>query len=389
MASGPPLEGVTVLDLATVGPAARCSRILADYGAAVVKVGAPPRRKGVQIEPAFHAYAGHRGMKRVRIDLKAPAGRDAFLRLAADADVVIESLRPGVAARLGIGYEDVRRASPRIVYCSTSGYGQHGPYAAWAGHDLNYLALAGFLGCTQPRADGGPPIPGASLADSAGGGMHAALSILAALLRRSTRGEGAHLDVSVTEGVLQLMSLHVDEYLATGSEPRPGSGLLTGRYACYDLYPAGDGRWLAVGAIEPHFFANLCRATGLEHLIPHQLDDARQDEIRADLRQAFSRRSRDEWVTALGPADACVSPVYSISELVEDPHLRARHAFAEAEHPEHGRFRQLGRVLAGAEAPAQPEPVKEASTTDTDELLRAVGLPASEIEKLRQEGVVA
>jgi alpha-methylacyl-CoA racemase len=387
--SSPPLHGITVLDFATVGPAARCSRILADYGAEVVKIGAPPRRSGVQIEPAFHAYAGHRGMKRVRLDLKAPAGRDAFLRLAAKADVVIESFRPGVVARLGIDYEAVRASNPGIVYCSTSGYGQEGPYAAHAGHDLNYLALAGFLACTQPRADGGPPIPGATLADSAGGGMHAALAILAALLRRGRTGEGEHLDVSVAEGVLQLMSLHVDEYLATGSEPGPGSGLLTGRYACYDLYPARDGRWLAVGAIEPQFFANLCRELGVEAWIPHQLDDERQDEIRADFRRAFAERDRDDWVAALRSADACVTPVLSVAELTEDPHLVARGAFCEAEHPKHGRFRQVARVLAGAEAAVAPEALCDAAETQAEDLLKGAGFAPSEIEKLRQEGVVA
>jgi alpha-methylacyl-CoA racemase len=384
-----PLDGITVLDFATVGPAARCSRILADYGAEVVKIGAPPRRSGVQIEPAFHAYAGHRGMKRVRLDLKAPTGRNAFLRLAEKADVVIESFRPGVVARLGIGYEDVRSANPGIIYCSTSGYGQDGPYAGFAGHDLNYVALAGFLACTQPRADGGPPIPGATLADSAGGGMHAALAILAALLGRGRTGEGVHLDVSVAEGVLQLMSLQVDEYLATDVEPGPGSGILTGRYACYDLYRARDGGWLSVAAIEPHFFANLCRALGLETWIPHQLDDERQEEIRAAFRLAFAQRDRDDWAAELGPADACVAPVLSVAELTGDPHLEARGVFGEAEHPRHGRFRQVGRVLAGASAAAGPEIVFDAADTQTEELLLGAGLEPGEIEKLRREGVVA
>src|SRR5437867_7290167 len=150
------LAGVTVLDLSSVGPAARTSRWLADYGARVVKVGPPPRQSGVQIVPPFYAYSGHRGMRRVLLDLKSPAGRDAFLRLAARADVVIESFRPGVADRLGIGDAAVRAANPRIVYCSTSGYGQSGPRARWAGHDLNYLAAGGYLDCSGRAAGGGP-----------------------------------------------------------------------------------------------------------------------------------------------------------------------------------------------------------------------------------------
>jgi crotonobetainyl-CoA:carnitine CoA-transferase CaiB-like acyl-CoA transferase len=384
-----PLASVRVLDLSSVGPASRCTRILADYGAEVVKVGPPPRKGSKQIEPPFFSYAAGRGMRRTKIDLAAPAGREAFLRLASRADVVIESYRPGVAARLGIGYEDVRARSPRVVYCSTSGYGQAGPYAGWAGHDLNYLALGGYLDCSSPRADGGPPIPGASVADSAAGGMQAAIAILAALLRRGPGDEGAYLDVSVADGVLQLMSLHIDEYLATGTEPGPGSNLLTGRYACYELYRARDGGWLAVAAIEPAFYANLCRALGCEHCIPHQLDDARQDEIRDAFRQAFARRDRDAWVAELAPADTCVTPVYTVPELTRDPHFAARGAFTDARHPERGRFRQVGPVLAGSPRSAGPCELPGSQQTDTGDLLGEAGLRPQEIEKLRAEGVVA
>ncbi len=153
--------------------------------------------------------------------------------------------------------------NPRIVYCSTSGFGQDGPRSGWAGHDLDYLAVGGYLAATGPRADGGPPVPGATIADAAGGGMHAALAVCAALVGRATTGEGTFLDVSVADGVLWLMSLAVDEHLATGTEPGPGHDVLTGRYACYDTYRAADGKWLAVAAIEAKFFANLCRALGL------------------------------------------------------------------------------------------------------------------------------
>jgi alpha-methylacyl-CoA racemase len=389
MSPPPALAGITVLDFSTVGPGSRCSRILADYGADLVKIGAPPRRGALQIEPAFWAYSGQRGARRVRIDLKVPAGRDVFLRLAEAADVVIESFRPGVAARLGIGYDDVARANPRIVYCSTSGYGQHGPRARWAGHDIDYLAVGGFLHCSGRRADGGPPLPGATLADAAAGGMQAAIAILAALLRRARTGRGECLDVAVADGVLWLMSLAVDEHLATGAEPGPGHDLLTGRYACYDVYRARDGGWLAVGAIEPAFFANLCRALGCEEWIPHQTDDARQGEIRAAFRAAFAARDRDAWVEALAPADTCVAPVLSVAELARDAHLESRGAFGEARHPEHGRFRQLAPLLAGSERGAGPASLRAASHSDADDLLRAAGLSAAEIGKLKDEGVVA
>jgi alpha-methylacyl-CoA racemase len=389
MASSPALDGTTVLDLSTVGPASRASRILADYGATVVKVGAPPRKSGVQIEPAFWAYSAGRGTKRVRLDLKAPAGREAFLRLAAAADVVIESFRPGVVDRLGIGYEAVRAVRPDVVYCATTGYGQDGPAARHAGHDVDYLAVGGFLATGGRRADGGPPLPGATVADSAAGGMHAALAVMAALLRRARSGEGAYLDVAVAEGVLQLMALAVDEHLATGAAPGPGHDVLTGRYACYDTYRARDGGWLAVGAIEPVFWANLCKALGLETWIPHQSDDEAQEAIRADLRRIFATRDRDAWAAELAPADTCVAPVLAVDELVRHPHFEARGVFVEAEHPVQGRFRQLGPVLAGTTRPEGPVRVPDASRTDTEALLAAAGMDTEEIAKLRAEGIVA
>jgi alpha-methylacyl-CoA racemase len=383
------LDGVTVLDFATVGPAARASRWLSDYGADVVKVGAPPRKSGVQIEPPFYAYSGHRGMRRVQLDLKADAGREAFLALAAEADVVIESFRPGVVDRLGIGYDAVRDVNAGIVYCSTSGYGQTGPKSQWAGHDLNYLALGGYLDCSGRTDEGGPALPGATIGDSAGGGMHAAMAVLAALVQRERTGRGAHLDVAVADGVLAFMSLYVDEYLATGEVPGPGHNILTGRYACYDLYEAADGGWLAVGAIEPHFFANLCRVLGHEELIEHQMDDERQDEIRNAFRAAFATRDRDDWVDELAPADCCVSPVLTVPELVEDPQVTARGAVVDAEHPEAGRFRQLGAVLAGQLDGAEPIEVPDWSATQTADLLAAVGYDAATVDQLRTEGVIA
>ena len=339
------LRGVSVVDLSTVGPASRCTAALRDLGARVTKVLGP---EGKQIEPPFFAYGAGRGMTSVRVDLKSEDGMAEFLALCGQADVVVESYRPGVAARLGIGYDRVRDVNPTIVYASLSGYGQVGPYSQWAGHDINYLALGGFLGTQGRSPNGGPAIPGATVADSAGGGLHAALSICAALFHRERTGRGTYLDVSTTEGVLHLMALFVDEYLATGRETKPGGSLLTGKYACYDVYECADGKWLSVGAIEPQFFANLCEALGVGELADHQMDDARQDEIREALAEAFATKPRDEWVAELAAKNTCVAPVLSISEVTQDEHLRARGAFIQSSHPDHGSFEQVGPVLAGA-----------------------------------------
>lgn len=388
-ASPPPLlDGIRVLDLSSVGPASRASRWLADYGAQVVKIGPPVRKAGVQIDPPFHSYGAGRGMSRIRIDLKSKAGREVFLRLTGGAQVMIESYRPGVAQRLGIGYDDVKRMNPGIIYCSTSGYGQDGPHSKWAGHDLNYLAVAGYLACSGTRDDGGPCLPGATVADSAGGGLQAVASILAALVRHGRSGDGCYLDVSAADGVLALMSLGTDQLLATGENPGPRQTLLTGRFACYDLYRARDGRWLSVAAIEPRFFANLCRALGLEQYAEDQLDDSRQDEIRGALQKAFAERDRDDWIRELAPADTCVAPVNTIAEVTRDDHFRSRGVFMQAQHPERGSFEQVAPILAGAVRAQPVHQVRAAGETDCESLLAGLGMSEREIEKLERDGAV-
>ena len=383
------LDGIRVLDLGSVGPAARASRILADYGASVVKVGAVPRAGGVQIIPPFYAYSGNRGMQRALFDLKAGTGRDAFLALAAHSDVVIESFRPGVVDRLGIGFDALRAANPRIVLCSTSGYGQDGPRSNWAGHDVNYLAASGFLDCTGRRGDGRPALPGATVADIAAGGMQAAMAIMAALLRRERSGTGEHLDVSIADGALAMMSLYVDEFLATGVEPGPGHYILTGRYACYDVYTCADGRFVSVGAIEPQFWRNLCGLLGLERYADAQTDDGRQDEIRDAMAEVFATKPRDEWVAVLGPADTCVAAVQTVAEAIDDEQYVARGAITDAVHITEGPFRQTAPIWAGTVAPDAPYEIRDGAVTDTASLLADAGLEPSVVAALIDEGVIA
>lgn len=382
------LDGFTVLDLASVGPAARASRILADYGMRVIKVAPVAAQGAKQVDPVFHAYGAGRGTQKIRVDLKSDAGRESLQRLAAKVDVVIESYRPGVAARLGVGYEQIRARNRGIVYCSTSGYGQDGPYSQWVGHDINYLAVGGFLACSGRDEDGIPAIPGATVADSAGGGMHAAVAIVSALLRRAKTGEGAYLDVAITDGVLNLMSLYIDQYMATGEETRPKSAVLTGKYAWYGVYATADGKYLAVGSIETHFFKNLCRLLDLDEFSGSQYDEARQEEMRRAFQQRFRSRSRDEWVATLAGHDTCVAPVLDIAEVVEDPHLRSRGAFMRAHHPDRGIFEQLAPVLAGGVRSQPLHEVRAAGVTDTDDVLATAGFSADEIASLRLAGSI-
>jgi alpha-methylacyl-CoA racemase len=384
-----PLAGITVLDLSTVGPAARATHLLAGYGAGVVKVGPVPAAGAEPIVPPFFSYSGHRGMRRALFDLKDAQGKEAFLALAAASDVVVESFRPGVMDRLGLGYDAVSARNPAIVYCSTSGYGQDGPHAHWAGHDLDYLAVGGYLAMSGPGEGGVPPLPGATIADAAAGGMHAALAITAALAGRAVNGRGSYLDVSVADGVLWLMSLAIDEQLALGGDVRPGHDVLSGRYACYGTYPTLDGKWVAVGAIEGKFFANLCEALGCGELAALQYDDEAQPRLRVALAGAFGRRARDEWVEELAGADTCVAPVLDVSEVVADPQFSARGVVGVASHPERGDVRQLAPLLAGMPRPDGVVALPDPGHSDTEHLLKEAGVDGAMVARWVARGVVA
>lgn len=383
------LAGIRVLDLASVGPAARCSRTLADFGATIIKVGPVPAKAGAQIAPPAYAYGGQRYMSRAQIDLKNSEGREAFLALAADADVVIESFRPGVVDRLGIGYTDVKRVNPAVVYCSTTGFGQTGPSAQWAGHDINYLAFSGFLATGEPGVDGRPTIPGATIADGAGGGMAAAISILGALVARSRSGTGAYLDVSILDGMISLMSLFGDELLATGQEPGWRHNILTGRYACYGLYETADDRWMSVGAIEPAFYRNLCRLLGCEQWEADQTNDAVQDQIRDDFQAAFKTDTQANWTDRLAGHDTCVAPVLELSETLATDQVIQRGLVVQAQHPEAGTFAQVGPTLAGMHKPGGIVELPDWTKTSTGELLEQAGYDRQTIQQLTDAGVIA
>ncbi len=380
------LDSIEVLDLGTMGPGARASRILADFGARVVRID-PPRRLG-SIELPFYAYGAFRGIDRCRIDMKQDEGKAIVLELASAADVVMEGFRPGVADRIGIGYDVVNATNPRAVYCAVTGYGQSGPYSQWVGHDLNYLAVAGFLSTGGRDALGVPALPGSTVADAAGGGMHAALAIMAALLRRATTGVGTYLDVSATEGVLGLMAMNIDEQLATGVTPGPGHGVLTGRYACYAVYQCADGRFVALGAIETKFFANLCQELGLSEWTSRQYDDESQEELAQVLRTVFAQRPRDEWITELASAETCLTPVLTVDEISRDPQVVARGLVSEAVTPDGEGFKQLGPVWAGTPRPDKPYELAEGGSSVAVRLLLKLNYSPSRIDDLLERGVV-
>jgi alpha-methylacyl-CoA racemase len=386
-----PLAGVRVLDLTRLLPGPFATLVLADLGADVVKVEDPaggdwlrslPPVQGEQ-SSAYHAL--NRNKRSVALDLRRPAGAAALRRLARRADAVLESFRPGVMDRLGVGFEALRAENPRIVLCSISGYGQDGPYAGRAGHDLDYCAIAGVL-----AANGVPerPLPlGVQVADVAGGSWPAAVGILAALLRARASGEGAHVDVSMTEGALALLAMPLGIAWGRGSPIARGRELLTGGAACYGVYRTKDGRFVALGALEPKFFAAFCAAVGRPDLAERQLEDGGAGP-RAELEAIFASRTRAEWTAFAAEHDACVAPVLEGDEPREDPQLRARGVFVEVPSPAEGRA--MPGVVTPVRVRGEPTPLRPAPRLGehTEAVLAEAGFTEREIAELRSAGVL-
>jgi crotonobetainyl-CoA:carnitine CoA-transferase CaiB-like acyl-CoA transferase len=383
-----PLHGVRVLDLTRLLPGNYCTLLLADLGADVVKVEEPGRGDYIRWTPpmvdgegAIHR-ALNRGKRSVTIDLKAPEGADLLKRLARGADALVESYRPGVMDRLGVGPDVLAAANPRLVYCSLTGYGQDGPYRDRVGHDINYIGYAGVLAAGGPP-EGPPALPSVQVGDF-GGGMAAALGLVACLGDAVRTGRGRFVDVSMLDVAMSWTGVLLGWYLATGQPPPPGGTPLAGGLASYRVYRCADGRYLAVGALEPRFWRALCEALEVPELVDAQLDPARQEELAATLARIFGDRPRDSWVAALSDLEACVSPVNDVGEAVEDPQVRHRALVAEVD----GRAVGPGpaiRVAGGGPRPFRPAP---ALGEHTDEVLGAAGLSAEEVGRLREQGVV-
>lgn len=386
------LQNLRVVDLTNVGPGAHCVKILADLGAEVVRIveaaSVMAKRGRSQWKAPFWAYGMRRNTKVLGVDLKSKPGLDVFCRLAARADVVMVGLRPAAAERLGVHYDALRQANPRLVYCCLTGYGATGPYREVVGHDINYQAIGGTVGMTGGK-DGPPVIPGATAADSAGGGMHAAIAILAAIVARQHTGRGQFLDVSATDGIVNMMSVMIDEYLSTGVAPARGASLLTGQYPWYNLYETQDGKYISVGAIEPWFYQNLCRLIGMDDLIPHQYAEGEERaEMFRRFRETFRTKTCAEWVALLMPADTCVAPVHSIAGLVSDSHLRQRGMIRGVAHPTRGTVEQTGIMVQMSDTPGTIRNVDPQPGEFTEAILREAGYTAEQIQELRDTGIV-
>lgn len=377
------LEGIRVLDLSRLLPGPFLTMILADLGADVVKVEDPRMGDYMRQFPPHKAGVGarylaiNRNKRSLALDLKSDAGRAALLKMSERADVVVESFRPGVMDRLGVGFDQLRARNPGIIMCSISGFGKDGPYRDKAGHDINYIGLAGVLAMGgNPGAE--PLLPGVQIADLAGGALWSASGILAALVGRGKTGEGAHLDISMTEGSMALLAAELGALDAGGPPTTRGTGMLNGGNACYGVYETSDGKYLSVGALEPKFWAAFNTAIG-RNIDPTELiaPPERQRRVREEIQAILKTKTRQQWSALFAEKDCLCEPVLELPELVDHPLHEARNVFFDIETPD-GPVKQMRTPLGEPARKHMAPKLGEQSR----EVLEEYGLSEDQIEAL-------
>jgi crotonobetainyl-CoA:carnitine CoA-transferase CaiB-like acyl-CoA transferase len=386
-----PLRGIKVLDLSRLLPGGFCSMMLGDFGAEMIKVEEPGRGDYVRWAPPFmdgqSAYflSINRNKKSIVLDLKNPKGRDVFLRLARTADVVMESFRPGVVDRLGIGYQSIAEVNPRIIYCSISAFGQSGPFRNREGHDLNCLAIAGLLSITGIK--GGPPIiPGVQLSDYAGG-MMALVAILLALIERQKSGRGQYCDISMLDAITSWMGMPIIKYLADGLLPGPQGSIFNGALACYNVYKTKDDRYVVLGAMEEKFWVSFCNLVDRKDLIPLQWENETiQEKMKEELSLLFREKTRDEWLKLLDGQETCFSPVLNIEETLNFHHLRERGMFQGIEGEK--KVSPVGFPMKLSDTPPAYSFSPPRMGQDSRSVLQKGGFSLEEIQLLEEEGVI-
>jgi crotonobetainyl-CoA:carnitine CoA-transferase CaiB-like acyl-CoA transferase len=388
------LSGIRVLDLTRLLPGAFCSLLLADLGADVIKIEQPGEgdyNRG--FEPINKKESGsflllNRNKRSLTLNLKSERGREIFLALVRDADVVLEGFRPGVMDRLNLGYEVLKGVNPRVIVCAISGYGQTGPLREASGHDMNYMALAGAL---QLFGESGraPIVPGLSVADIGGGSLMAVYGVMGALFGRIRTGEGQYVDVSMMDGLVSWLAYHAADYLFAGIEPRGGERNFIGAAPCYNVYRCADGQFLSLGIIEAHFWERFCRLIERPDFIAQQwAEDAARREMFAALSAVFATRTRDEWAALLAKADVPAAPVNSMQEAFAHPQMQHREMLQHIEHPVEGTIPQLGFPVKFSGTPARMVSPPPLLGQHNDEILRSLGWSDDDIAVLRRDGVI-
>jgi crotonobetainyl-CoA:carnitine CoA-transferase CaiB-like acyl-CoA transferase len=378
------LDDIRILDLSRLAPGPFCSMLLGDMGADVLVVEPPPDSKAGQggMPAGDPRDALRRNKRSIVLNLRDEEARNIFYRLAETTDIVLEGFRPGVVKRLAVDYETLSAKNPRLIYCSLSGYGQTGPYVNLVGHDINYISVGGALGMVGWPGEP-PAIPMNIIADFAGGGLHAAYGILAALHARERTGRGQYVDIAMSDGVLYLLSMIVSGYFTNGRAPERGATVLNGSVPHYNVYQCADGKWISLGSLEPHFWVNLCKALGREDFIPHQYDSAKRDEIFTHFRQQFASKTRDEWFAILKQTDICVAPILSLDEALANEHNLARNMVIDVEG-----VKQIGIGTKLSETPGAVRSTSPTPGQHTEDVLASLGFDAAAISSLREKGAV-
>ena len=392
---GQPLSGIRILDLSRLLPGAYASQMMADFGADIIKVEEPGSGDYGRFMPPYGAggmgqifLATNRNKRSITLNLKSEEGHAIFLRLVEQADALLESFRPGVLERLGLGYEQLKEVNPGLIYCAISGYGQEGPYRLRAGHDLNYAGYAGLLHYNRGQ-DGQPAMPATQLGDLAGGSYMAVIGILTALVGRAQTGEGRKIDVSMTEGVMSLLPLIAGTYLNTGKPPRPSHSTLDGGLPCYNIYETRDHKHVTLAALEPKFWHTFCTHIGHLELLPFHLPvgPGEREQAIEMLRAIFKTKTRDEWVAELADIDACFGPVYSIDEAIDDPQAQARGVTTTttvAGEP----LQTLQSFPRMSDVEQEQRYAPPTLGEHTDDLLREAGYSDDEITQFKSSGTV-
>ncbi|HOQ09270.1 MAG TPA: CaiB/BaiF CoA-transferase family protein [Syntrophomonadaceae bacterium] len=389
-----PLEGIRILDLSMYLPGPFCTQILADFGAEVIKIEELSGEWGRKLYPVIGDksaifYAVNRGKKSVAINLKSETGKEIFLRLAQHADVIVEQFRPGVMERLGLGYETLSKINPRLIYCSISGYGHSGPLQYAAGHDLNYLSLAGVTSLTGTRNQ--PGMSGVQIADIAGGSLQAVSAILLALLAREKIGRGQYCDIAMLDGAISLLAYSLAEWSGLGRLPLCNGEFITGGYACYQIYATADGKYVSLGAVEAKFWQRFCERIGRPEYIPYQWDSTRQEEILADIRAIMAGRTQQEWVDYFADEDICFTPVLNLEEMIQHPQVRDRNMVIIMEDVQgSGKNMVLtGCAIKLSHTPAVVKPVFPEIGEHTEAILQEIGYSREEIIRWKEEKILA
>ncbi len=386
------LSDVKILDLSTLLPGPYASMMLADLGAKVLRVESPTRvdlvremSPQVGASSAAHQYL-NRSKESIALDLKQPDAIEIIKALVEEYDVVLEQFRPGVMDRLGIGYEALKVINPKIIYCAITGYGQTGPYKDRAGHDLNYLAIAGISSYSKRKAQS--PIPqGIQIADVAGGSLHGVIGILTALHHRQRTGEGQMIDISMTDCAFALNAMSGAGTLAGNDVPAAESQLLNGG-SFYDYYQTSDGRYLSVGSLEPKFFSGLCQLLNLEHLLPLANNSSAQQKIKDSFTHAFKQKTYQQWQAIFIKLDLCVEPVLNLKEASEHPQIVARELIVDVPHPQTGVQKQLGCPIKFSSYQTEYQQAGGEIGADGREILSQLGFSNSRIMALDKNGVV-